>query len=262
MSMNDSAFVRILGASDATASAGCDHTSFTVGDRILVDVCPTATLSLLGAQVDPTSLEAICFTHLHADHCMGLAPLLENIWFKHRSLSHLTIYGPKATLRRVYDAVCGFFTACDPRSPLLTPGPTLVELQGGETFDIGGFTVSAMESDHAVPGLCYTFTDNATGRRIGATGDTRYIPAFADFFADVDLLLHECSYGAGPLPEGNAVNRHASAREAVRVAEECRAKQLLLIHCREEWRQEALDYAAAHASMPVSWATPGHLYRT
>ncbi len=258
--MQSRAFVRILGASDATASVGCDHTSFTVGDRILVDVCPTATLSLMSAGVDPTTLEAICFTHLHSDHCMGLAPLLENIWFKKRSLAHLKIYGPAATLRRVYEAVQAFFAACDSHGARLGPEPELIELEGHGLFELCGYTVSIMDSLHAVPGLCYTFTDQATGKRIGATGDTCYLPAFADFFRDADLLLHECSYGAGPLPEGNVRNRHSSAREAVRVAEEAGAKQLLLIHCREQWRADALAYAREHASVPVEWATPGQIY--
>ncbi len=258
--MENRTFVRILGASDATASVGCDHTSFTVGDRILVDVCPTATLSLLSAGVDPVGLEAICFTHLHSDHCMGLAPLLEHIWFKKRSLAHLKIYGPAATLRRVYEAVQNFFAACDSHGNRLSPEPTLIELEGESTFDLCGYTVSTMDSVHAVPGLCYTFTDLVSKKRIGATGDTCYQTEFAVFFKDVDLLLHECSYGAGPLPEGNAVNRHASAREAVRTAHEADAKRLLLIHCREEWRAGALAYAQSHASIPVAWATPGSVF--
>ncbi len=259
--METQAFVRILGASDATASVGCDHTSFIVGDRILVDVCPSATLSLMAAGIDPAGLEAICFTHLHSDHCMGLAPLLENIWFKKRSLAHLKIYGPAATLRRVYEAVQAFFAACDSHGNRLAPEPELVELEGNARFDLCGFSVSVMDSVHAVPGLCYTFTELTTGKRIGATGDTCYQAAFADFFCDVDLLLHECSYGAGPLPEGNARNRHSSAREAVRVADEAHAKKLLLIHCREPWRREALAYAVEHAAVPVEWATPGRVYR-
>ncbi len=258
--MDSQAFVRILGASDATASAGCDHTCYTVSDRILVDVCPTATLSLLAAGMDSTALEAICFTHLHSDHCMGLAPLLENIWVKKRSLAHLKIYGPSATLRRVYEAVQNFFAACDSHGERLTPEPELIEIEGSRSFELCGFTVSTMDSIHAVPGLCYTFTDQNTGKRIGTTGDTCYQSAFADFFKDVDLLLHECSYGAGPLPEGNARNRHSSAREAVQVADEAQAKKLLLIHCREQWRGEALAYARDHATVPVEWATPGTRY--
>ncbi len=258
--MASQAFVRILGASDATASAGCDHTSFTVGDRILVDVCPTATVSLLAAGVDPAHLEAICFTHLHSDHCMGLLPLLEHIWFKKRSLAHLNIYGPKATLRRVYETVQSFFAACDSHGERLAPEPTLVEIEGNTSFDLCGFTVATMDSVHAVPGLCYTFTDQATGKIIGATGDSCYQSAFATFFEGADLLLHECSYGAGPLPEGNVRNRHASAREAVLVAKEADVKKLLLIHCREEWRADAVSYAAAHLDIPSGWATPGDVF--
>ncbi len=258
--MSSQAYVRILGASDATAGTACDHSCFTVGDRILVDVCPTATLSLLAAGIDPASLEAICFTHLHSDHCMGLAPLLEHIWFKRRSLSHLKIYGPAATLCRVYEAVQTFFVACDSHGNRLSPEPQLIPVEGDTRFDLCGFSVATMDSHHAVPGLCYTFTDTTTGKRIGATGDTCYLPAFADFFRDADLLLHECSYGAGPLPEGNARNRHSSAREAIRVADEANVRHLLLIHCRAEWRADAIAYAAANAPCPSDWATPGQIF--
>ncbi len=259
--MNTSPYVYILGSSDATASKACDHSCFTVGDKILVDVCPTAVLSLLEAGIEPTQIEAICFTHLHSDHCMGLAPLLENIWFKKRDLSHIKIYGHKATLRKVYETIQNFFVACSSDGSRLSPEPELIELFGNNTFEQSGFEISTINSTHAVPGLCYRFVEKNSGKTICATGDTCYQECFSEFFHNADLLIHEVSYGAGPLPEiGNSGNRHSSAHEAVQAAKEANVKKMLLIHCRSEWRQAALDYARTHLDIPCEWAIPKTKY--
>ena len=107
-----------------------------------------------------------------------------------------------------------------------------------------------------MPGLCYRITDKATGRTVGLTGDTYYQAKYGAFFRGVDLLVHECSYGPGPLDDFATVCRHSSAREAADVANESGARRLMLTHTYEPKREAALAEARRRTSIPVLWATP------
>ena len=198
--MNET-FVRILGSADWHPTAGNDHSCYTVGDVALIDCCPGVITNLLSRNVDPTQMRYVFFTHMHADHYMGLVPFVHYWRVRFGTLENLTLVGPKAMLKKAYElaytvALCDSvdFAKGDIRDA------RLVELEGDCSFDFDGWHVDAMASDHAVPGLCYRFTHVETGRSVGFTGDTRYKPEFGTFFKNVDLLLHECSFGGGPLP--------------------------------------------------------------
>ena len=85
----------------------------------------------------------------------------------------------------------------------------------------------------------------------GIYGGYAVLDAFGGFFREVNLLVHEVSFGAGPLDEKvNAACRHSSAREAVRVAAESNARALLLTHTYGSKRADALAYARSALSIP------------
>lgn len=250
-------FVRVLGSADWHPTKNNDHSCYTLCDKILIDACPSAMMALLNQDVDPIQVSTICFTHLHADHYMGLPALLLHWRVRTSSLGGLTIVGPKATVRAAVERAM-HFVFHDSRDVCaeIAEFPNIVELEGDSVYETEEFRIAAMDSDHAVPGLCYSITHKASGKTVGFTGDTRYLPAFGTFFKDADLLLHECSFGGGPLPEGNAVCRHASAQEAVQVCKEANVKRLLLTHTHEPKRKSALTVAKAGLDIPVEWAIP------
>ena len=75
------------------------------------------------------------------------------------------------------------------------------------------------------------------------------------------MLLHECSFGGGPVdPVVNAGCRHASAREAVEVCKKANVKKLLLTHAYEPKRGDALKYAAENLDIPVEWVVPYRIF--
>ena len=77
----------------------------------------------------------------------------------------------------------------------------------------------------------------------------------------MDLLLHEASFGGGPVdPVENARCRHSSALEAVKICTEGQVKRLLLTHAYEPKREAALAAARAGLTIPVGWAIPGNVY--
>ncbi len=254
-------YIRILGSADWHPTKNNDHSCYTVCDRILIDACPSALMALLNMDVDPLQIDTICFTHLHADHYMGLPALLLHWRVHHGTLGNLTIVGPKATVQAAVDRAVQFvFHDSRDLHSDIAELPKVVELEGESEFSTPEFRIQAMDSDHAVPGLCYRITHLETGKVMGFTGDTRYLPAFGAFFKDADVLLHECSFGGDILPEGNKFCRHASAREAVNVCNEANVRHLILTHTFEPKREGAMAWATEHLSIPVHWATPYHVF--
>lgn len=261
-------YIRVLGSADWHVTEHNDNSCYTLCDRVLIDACSSVLMGLLNAGVDPIDVKTVCFTHMHADHCMGLVPLLHywNVRMcglgRRGDYSDLTIVGPKATLRSAVELALRYATNAWEKEPEpVEQMPKLVELEGGETMELAGFRISVIASDHAVPGLCYRFEDAATGRVAAFTGDTRYQPAFETFFRDADVLVHETSFGKGPLDEArNAKCRHSSVLEAIRVAEEARVRSLLLTHTYRPNREATLETAQNRLSIPVRWAMPEHTF--
>lgn len=254
-------YLRVLGSADWHQTAFNDHSCYTINDKILIDACPSVVTQLQEHGVEPLDIPVVCFTHMHCDHRMGLAPLL-HYWrvCKNTKLGELTIIGPKATLRTAIDQTLYFiFETEENIRCCVTEMPRIIELEGNTEYDVPGFHIEVMNSDHAVPGLCYRITNTNTGKTIGFTGDTAYMPAFRDFFSRINLLVHEASFGAGPADSVNK-SRHSGAAEAVRVCREADVPRLLLTHAYEPKREAALAEAHRQLTIPAEWAVPHQVY--
>lgn len=261
--MDTTPFVRVLGSSNWCPTPGCDSSSYTVGDRLLVDTGWYSIPTMINHGINPLKTDCILFTHMHTDHCMALPQVL--LYWRvhaHGSLRGLTIAGPKATLREAYRRAYEYAFFDTPGSYPNYGEPTFLELSGGASFERNGYRIETIDSLHAAPGLCYRITHVESGRCVGFSGDTAYRAEYGAFFSGCDLLLHETSFGAGPIdpPEWNAVRKHSSAIEAVRVAKEANVRRLLLTHAPDDRRESAVAQARTLINIPVSWAEPLKVY--
>lgn len=252
-------YIRVLGSADWHATGNNDHSCYTIDDKILIDACPSLVASLQAYDVEPAQIPVVCFTHMHIDHCMGLPPLLHHWRVCNKGcLEGLTIIGPKASVRETVMRAMRFVFGEHPEK-MLKSMPKIIEAEGDMQMDIPGYQIQMTDSDHAVPGLCYRITNTENGHVIGLSGDTAYLPKFGAFFANADLLVHECSYGGNPAPVPD-VPRHSGAPEAVRVCNEANVKNLLLTHTYEPKRAAAMTVASDQLSIPVNWAMPGKVF--
>ncbi|MBQ4157302.1 MAG: ribonuclease Z [Clostridia bacterium] len=251
-------FVRVLGSTNWLQTKMNDHSCYTLSDKILIDACPGVIHHLLQMDVDPITVNTVCFTHMHADHYMGLAPLL--LYFRAATGRYdgLTIIGPKKAVRDAVMLALHFNTHNAPGDSVEVCGmPLIIEMDDGDVYpDHPDFFIQTRPSDHAVPGLAYRFTHKETGHNVSFTGDTRYMPEFGNFFRDTDLLIHEASSGAKPVGPQNEVSRHSSVHDAIRVAKESSAKQLMITHINDVLRKDALKIAKAELSIPAFMAQP------
>ena len=195
------------------------------GTRILIDTPPELRLQLISAGVD--HVDAILFTHDHADHIHGIDDI--------RALSDkgdlpINMYGPPDTMARLSKRFAYIFD--DSIRPL--PGTSKPEgrahaLVPGKSIRIGDVDVLAVELPHG-PVTVY-------GYRIGRLGyitDAKELPEQAlNMFRGVTLLVINALFRA-PHPT------HLSISEAVSAAQRVGAKATYLTH---------LTHRTAHADL-------------
>lgn len=258
----DKPYIRVLGTADWHPTAYNDHSCYTISDEILVDACPSVVTRLQEQGVDPVDIPVILFTHMHADHYMGLAPLLL-YWRVCRDgdLSGLTILGPADTVAEYVGRAMRFvFEDGGSIEKNVKKMPRIVGVKGQGSFELADYGARYMDADHAVPGLSYRVVHRASGHSVGLSGDTRYLPGFASFFQGAELLIYETSYGGDPLNAFNVNCRHSNASDAARVANEAQVGHLLLTHTFEPKRRAAVELARAQTDIPAEWALPGHCF--
>ena len=119
-------------------------------------------------------------------------------------------------------------------------------------FQIDGFEVSAMRVRHPASTMAYRLTPKGGGTSIafvpdnelGPGGDYGVAPTwreeFVEFLADVDVLIHDAMFAEKDLEQFRGWG-HSSPDQAVLLAAEAKAKQLVMFHHRPEHDDDTLD---------------------
>ncbi len=195
------------------------------GSRLLIDTSPELRLQLVGAGID--SVDAVLYTHEHADHVHGIDDL--------RSISvkqgTLPLRAPPRTvteLERRFDYI--FDPAKQARPGTTKPQLDLQVLPAWEPVTIAGITVTPFEVDHG--GL------TVYGYRCGPMAYVTDVKTLSDramqILAGVEILVLNALLER-PHPG------HLSIDEAVAVSREIGASQVYLTHLTHKFSHEALD---------------------
>jgi phosphoribosyl 1,2-cyclic phosphate phosphodiesterase len=185
------------------------------GTHILIDTPPELRLQLIAAGA--SRVDAILFTHDHADHVHGIDDI--------RALSDqrdvpIDMYGPPDSIARLVNRFAYIFD--DSIRPL--PGTSKPEgrahpIPAGKTFRIGDVDVTPVSVPHG-PATVYAY-------RIGSLGyitDAKELPEDAvRAFRGVDVLVLNALFRT-PHPT------HLSVSEAVSAAKKIGARQTWLTH--------------------------------
>lgn len=192
-------------------------TLLIVGGRYYLIDCGIGTARrLVEAGVDSDEIRTIFFTHLHADHDMGLADVMANDFLKHDpgAGEPIDIYGPPQT-RELIDSAFHFvsvgfrpFAAENPRGfqkagdGFVSPFVSHEIEHGGLIFRDDRIRVSAVENSHyalmpAKDGAVlksYSYRVETPDGVIVFTGDTGPSDAVAQLAKGADVLIPEASY--------------------------------------------------------------------
>jgi phosphoribosyl 1,2-cyclic phosphate phosphodiesterase len=200
----------------------------TEGDRrLLVDTPPELRLQLVDAGVE--MVDAIWFTHCHADHVHGLDDVRV---FSERSRSPMQVYAAadcEATLRDRFGYV--FDPRVRPLQGTSKPEATLTTLHAYEPVEVAGMTVTPLPVPHG-PLSVYGF-------RVGDLGyvtDGKSLPERTARALDgVRVLVLNALWFGNPHPT------HFSVEEAVEAARSVGAERTYLTHLSHRVTHAELD---------------------
>ncbi len=210
----------------------------------------------------------IFFTHLHADHFLGVTGLLRTMGLQGRT-DPMSLFGPTGSSPTLRQAVR---LGAD-RLPFPV---TIHELEVGERVALDGYRIEAIGVDHGVSALGYALIEDdrlgrfdaaraqelgvpygpalgqlhrgeavevggrrvrpeevvgppRPGRKVVFSGDTRPCAELIQGAEGADLLVHEATFSSDE--EDRALQtRHSTAAEAAQVARMAGVRRLFLTH--------------------------------
>src|SRR4029453_8195082 len=158
------------------------------GFRLVLDLGNGAFGALQG-YADPASIDAVFLSHLHADHCLDVAPFV--VWHRYSGRSPkglVPLYAPVGAERRLA-------LAYDMDGLGLTDLFDFVPVGPG-SFSLGPFDVTLARTAHPVE--CYAIKLTAGGRSLVYTGDTGPSDAVVELARGADVRLAAAAYAAAP----------------------------------------------------------------
>ena len=187
--------------------------------RVLIDTPPEVRLQLLAAQVN--HLDAVLYTHLHADHVHGIDDLRS---FSQRQRSTLPLFGPQPTLDHIRSSFAYIFdSSTQPFDGTSRPRLTLHPVEPGVRFMASGLDVLPLAFEHG--------HETVFGYRIGPIGyvtDVKRVgPNEREALRGVSVLVLNALWWR-PHPT------HLSIDEAVATAEDIGAERTFLTHLTHE----------------------------
>ena len=189
------------------------------GFRLVLDLGNGA-LGSLQQYVDLDDVDAVCLSHLHADHCLDLCAFA--VAKLHHPLGQrrrIPVYAPAGA-----DAHLGRALSPDPDSSSVRDAFAFIDLDAG-TREIGPLRVTTARMNHPVE--TFGFRVEHDGQALAYSADTGPAPELLRLADGVDALLCEASFVDGPdLP----ADLHLTARQAGEYAARAGTGELVLTH--------------------------------
>jgi phosphoribosyl 1,2-cyclic phosphate phosphodiesterase len=206
------------------------------GSTILIDTPPELRLQLIAGGI--SRVDAVVYTHEHADHINGIDDLRI---FSVRRREPLPIYGPEETLERLRSSFNYIFDdAVRPYEGTSKPSLRLHETQPGRAMTVAGVEMLPLAFQH---GHLRVF-----GYRFGNLAyvtDVKSIPpAEREQLRDLDVLVLNALWWR-PHPT------HLSISEAVETARALGARRTYLTHLTHETGHAALERQLPEGIFPA-----------
>ncbi|HSK19074.1 MAG TPA: ribonuclease Z [Longimicrobiales bacterium] len=271
--------VTFLGTAAARPTVGRNVSAIMMhrgGDSLLFD-CGEGTQRQMMRYGSGFSVDDIFFSHLHADHFLGLTGLLRTMGLQGRE-EPMRLWAPEGGARTLHDAAnLGMERVTFPLE--------IRELQPEQRVERDGYEIVAYRSQHGHRSLGYALVeaerlgrfdpDRARalgvpegplfgklhrgeaievdgrvitpedlvgparpGRCVVYTGDTRPCRETLEIARDADLLIHDATFTHEEAARAKETN-HSTAREAADLAKRARVLQLALTHISARYADDA-----------------------
>lgn len=258
-------------------------------ELLLFDCAEGTQRQMTRAKLSPLKLDAIFITHLHGDHFLGLAGLVQTMSLMDRERK-LEVYCPRGEGERIerYLQIPHY---------TLTFEVAVRELELGEEIKRRGYRILTSDVEHSVPSLAYALVEDQRpgkfypekavalgvkpgpdfsrlksgesiklrdgsvvkskqvmgptrpGRKIVYAGDTRPCESIAKLARDADVLIHDCTLD-DELADKAAESAHSTPSEAAEVAKRANVKQLVLLHVSPRYKDDSILLKQAQRIFP------------
>ncbi|MGY1845940.1 MULTISPECIES: MBL fold metallo-hydrolase [unclassified Blastococcus] len=199
--------------------------------------------------VDPGAVDAVFLSHLHADHCLDVAPFV--VWHRYSGRSRgalVPLYAPVGAERRLALAYDGDGDGLTDVFDFVPVGPGALR--------IGPFEVELARTAHPVE--TYAIRLTAGGRSMVYTGDTGPSDRLVELARGADVLLAEAAHpdNAPDQPPG----LHLTGRQAAQHAAAAGVGRLLLTHVPAWVDHIGQLFAASSVFSETELVSPGATY--
>jgi ribonuclease Z len=257
-------------------------------EAVMFDCGEGTQRQLLHSTVSFMRISAIFITHLHADHFLGLAGLVQSMSLNGRERA-LAVYGPAGCARTVETFLgLGHFKS--------SFGIYAADLEPGVSVDLGVCTVRCASADHTVPALAFALEEGCRpgrfdlerakalgipegplyrelqqgrtvhvdgrefrprdvlgeprrGRKLVYTGDTRPSEAVTELSRGADVLIHDCTMAEAHAELAHEFG-HSTATDAAVTAKSAEVARLFLVHVSPRYEEGSLLEEEARKVFP------------
>ena len=197
------------------------------GARLLVDTSPDLRSQLLDNEID--RLDAVFWTHDHADHCHGIDDLRA---LRYNRSGPIPGFAADETVRRLRQRFGYAFAGQHGY-------PTIISLDVLDRLRLfAGFAISWCQMPHG-PSESTAYRFDADGKSVAYATDFSDISSdMIKFLQDVDILVVDC-LRRNPHPT------HAHLAMAIDLGERCKARHIILTHL-----DKSMDYGTLCQEVP------------
>ena len=189
------------------------------GFRLVIDLGNGA-LGALQKYAGLFDVDAVCLSHLHADHCVDLYSYsVARTYSPAGPQPAIPVYGPAGTIERM-----SYIHGPEGDDLGLTKRFTFETLEEGR-ITIGPLDVQLAHMNHPVETFAFRFSHG--GKSLAYTGDTGETEAITTLAAGADVFLSEAAFLEGP---GLPPNIHLTGRQAGTYASRAGVGKLVLTH--------------------------------
>lgn len=246
----------VAGSSSAVPRPGRANSGYLLrsqGCTLAIDF-GTGAFSRLRERLEPTQLDAVIISHMHADHFFDLVPLRYALRYEMQRAQPLPIYLPPGGIEIAKTIGNPLKEDADFYEGVLA----LHEYSPDRPLTIRECTIGFTPTVHYIP--AYAMRIDAGAGVLGYSADTAPCDQVPELVRGADLFLCEAALGAGGKENGQ--RGHLNAHEAGEMARRAGVRHLVLTHYSAKAHPHSLREAAAQAfSGEITVADDGMEFR-